>query len=89
MRRNHTLLCAVVGVLLLLGSTGAFAHDFDRHYDQHPLRILAYPFHAVGIFAEFSVTRPIHWLASQKNWDVILGHVGSPDDEYWAWRVGP
>ncbi len=87
MRRKYTLLCAVIGMLFLLSSVGAYAHDYSRQYDLHPLRILSYPFHAVGIFAEFSVLRPLHWLSSQEHWDVILGHQGSPDDEYWAWRV--
>jgi hypothetical protein len=86
MRRHRSLLCAIFALLLFASVPSSFAHSYQRTND-HPLRILAYPFYAVGIFLEYTVTRPIHWIVSQPNCDVIFGHQSSPDDEYWSWRV--
>ncbi|NUP91131.1 MAG: hypothetical protein HUU25_15130 [Candidatus Sumerlaeia bacterium] len=88
MRRHRSLVCAIFCAVLLLAVPSGFAHDFDRHND-HPLRYLSYPFHALGVFAEYTVTRPIHWLVSQPTWAEIFGHQGQPDDDYWTWRVTP
>lgn len=89
MRRHFALLLVITALLMLSAAPGTPAHDYDRHYDNHPLRILSYPLHAVGIAAEYTFMRPLHWLVSQEHWDVIFGHEASVDDEYWSWRVTP
>jgi len=88
MRRHRTVLCLAFALVILAAVPSTFAHDFQRE-NQHPLRYMAYPFHAVGVFAEYTFYRPIHWLVSQPHYDVIFGHQGAPEDEYWSWRVTP
>jgi hypothetical protein len=89
MQKKSILLTIAVAALLCVATPSTFAHSYSQQYDLHPLRILAYPFHAVGVYIEQSVTRPLHWLSSQENWDVIMGHQPREGDEYWAWRIGP
>jgi hypothetical protein len=81
------LLIAVVMLWILFAlSTSAFAHTYNRDDDGHPLRIIAYALHPIGMLAEYGVTRPIHWFVSRKGLDKIFGHEANPTDTYFAWE---
>ena len=41
---------------------------------QHPLRILAYVVHPVGVVLEWVLFRPFHWLGNQKGVRTLVGH---------------
>ena len=86
MHRHRIALAAMVILTLIALAPTASAHDFDRA-NFHPLRYMAYPFHAVGVYVEYTVVRPIHWLVSQPNFDKIFGHEASVDDNPWEWRI--
>lgn len=81
----------VVGALavgLVLGAVPARAHD---HYDDsqsHPLRLAAYAVHPAGWAFEWLVTKPVHFLVSQKELESIFGHHPheSPYGEYRAYQ---
>ncbi len=68
------LLTVVVVAMIVAVSTPARAHDYDRGNSDHPMRYLAYLVHPFGIALEYGIARPIHQLASQPHWRIILGH---------------
>ena len=86
MLSNRLALGVLIALVLLIMAPGASAHDFDRH-NFHPLRYIAYPFYAAGVYVEYTVIRPVHWLVSQPTYDRVFGHYATADDDHWEWRV--
>ncbi|MCX7625481.1 MAG: hypothetical protein N2Z21_04645 [Candidatus Sumerlaeaceae bacterium] len=74
-----------VGVTLLALSVLApgrvAAESYDCDTSDHPARYLVYPIHAVGKGIETFVTRPIHWLVSQRKLRYVFGHTSKPRRE--------
>lgn len=61
--------------VLALGLPGlASGGEYDDFEDAHPLRIVAYPLHAIGYGLERLITRPIHRLVSRPGLAPIVGH---------------
>ena len=68
-------LVSVVLVLGLLAAAGpAAADEYDPHYAGHPLRILAYVVHPVGVMFDYLLFRPAHWIGSHEPLKTIFGH---------------
>ncbi len=77
MRRSKPpQLAAALAALLLLagipGSAAADAHDPQRA--GHPLRILAYALHPIGVLLDYAVMRPCHWLGHREPLRTLFGH---------------
>ncbi|MBN1517471.1 hypothetical protein JXA32_12985 [Candidatus Sumerlaeota bacterium] len=72
---------AALLAILALSSGVANANSYDRDDSDNPIRWFAYPVHAVGILLEYSISRPIHWIVSQNNCDIIFGHDVQDDEE--------
>ena len=82
-RKKHTWkqYAVVTAAAVLLLAPVAFAGDrYDDFEDTHPLRIVAYPVHAVGSLLEWLVARPLHALVSQPKLAPIFGHDSHPLD---------
>ena len=65
-------------VLLLFVAVPAFgADDSEADYDPtetgHPLRIVAYVLHPVGVVLDTLIFRPAHWLGSKKPIRTLVG----------------
>ena len=62
--------------MFLLGSVGtmASADDYDSTMSGHPLRIIAYVLHPVGVALDYLIFRPAHWLASHEPVKSLVGH---------------
>ena len=74
---KKTVLAAVTA--LVLGLPGlAYGGEYDDFEDAHPLRIVAYPLHAIGYGLERLITRPLHRLVSRPGLAPIVGH--TPDE---------
>ena len=67
-------LVAVSTALALAVPLSAYSGEYDDFEDSHPLRIVAYPVHAVGYAMEWLITRPIHTLVSQPDLQPVFGH---------------
>ncbi len=48
--------------------------EYDDYEDTHPLRIAAYPVHAVGYALEWLIARPLHGLMAQPVLKSVFGH---------------
>jgi hypothetical protein len=68
----------VASVLLALGmlalASPAAADEYDPKYAGHPLRILAYIVHPVGVMFDYLLFRPAHWVGSHEPLKTIFGH---------------
>ncbi len=74
-RLRRVLVSVVAAVLLLAGASGpAFADEYDKSMAGHPLRIVAYALHPVGVAIDYLIMRPAHWLVSQEPMKTIFGH---------------
>jgi hypothetical protein len=87
--KNTALVCAAI-VSFALIAPQAPASRFDSQYETHPLKVLGYGFHAVGQGLSWVIFRPIHWLVSQDNMDVVFGHKAhaTEEDTHFIWEHG-
>ncbi|MCX7015647.1 MAG: hypothetical protein NTW86_24360 [Candidatus Sumerlaeota bacterium] len=81
MKKKLALLC-ILAALFLSYAPAASAHEYDRDDSDMWLRYVAYAIHPVGIAIEYGVLRPIHWVVSQKNLDILFGHKRTEDVSY-------
>ncbi len=74
-RLRRTLVAGIVAIPLALGGAGpALADEYDKDMAGHPLRIVAYVLHPVGVAIDYLIMRPAHWLVSQEPMKTIFGH---------------
>ena len=63
---------------LLVGTTAAHAGGTARGYDSrdagHPLRIVAYVLHPVGVILDTLITRPAYWVGSHEPFKTLTGN---------------
>jgi hypothetical protein len=68
------LASTVLGLALLGQATPAAADEYDPTYAGHPVRIIAYIVHPVGVALDYLIFRPAHWLGMHEPWKTIFGH---------------
>jgi hypothetical protein len=68
------VLAAVVAVSLLAAAPGARADEYERDRAGHPVRILAYVLHPVGVVLDYLLMRPAHWLGHHEPFQTLFGH---------------
>jgi len=74
--RSRRSVRALVAALALaaFGATAARADDYDPQRAGHPVRIIAYAAHPVGVMLDLLIFRPAHWVGSQPVLDKLFGH---------------
>ena len=65
-----TLLAAALSV----GATSARADRYNPAESAHPLRIVAYALHPVGVLIDTLIFRPAHWFVHQEPMATLFGH---------------
>ncbi|MEM9176765.1 MAG: hypothetical protein AAGC67_16195 [Myxococcota bacterium] len=75
-RRSTPFLAAALGAFLLSLplATPSLADEYDEDSAGHPLRIVAYVLHPVGVAIDYLILRPAHWLVSQEPMKTVFGH---------------
>lgn len=76
MRKRARWIGFAVLVALALGAAPAPAQadDYDPKRAGHPVRIVAYVLHPVGVIADYLVMRPAHWLVHHEPFRTLFGH---------------
>lgn len=89
MKKKTALVCAAVLSFALIAPQ-APASRYDTQYETHPLKVIGYGFHAIGQGLSWAIFRPIHWLVSRDNLDVVFGHKThmSEDGTEFLWEHG-
>ncbi len=74
--RTRRVLRSLAAALALvpLVAMGARADDYDPQRAGHPVRILAYVVHPVGVIVDLVLFRPAHWIGSLPVLDELFGH---------------
>ena len=72
-RRLNRALAAVAAAALLASASPAAAEEYDSSRSGHPLRLLAYVVHPVGVILDTLIFRPAHWLASHEPIKKLVG----------------
>jgi hypothetical protein len=72
---------------LVLAASPAVGDDYDSENAAHPLRVVAYVLHPVGVLLETILVRPAHWLVSHGSMRQIFGHKERFDDHFDDERV--
>ncbi len=65
---------ALLVLALLAVGRPAAADDYDPNYAGHPLRIIAYVLHPVGVILDYLIFRPAHWLGNKEPVKTLVGH---------------
>lgn len=71
--RRGWIAAASVALVLVLASPVA-ADEYDASNAGHPLRLIAYVLHPVGVLIDYVLLRPAHWLVSSEPLKTIFGH---------------
>ena len=75
LRRVGCALATAAALAMLGGATPAAADEYDDMYSGHPLRVLAYVTHPVGVILDYLIFRPAHWLVGRGSpFKTLLGH---------------
>jgi len=72
--RIGTLLATLLAVAALAGASPAVANEHDPNTAGHPLRIVAYLLHPVGVAIDYLLLRPAHWLVEHEPFKTAFGH---------------
>ncbi len=88
MKKKLTI--ALLAMFVISAAAPTMAHRYRRAQNDHPMRLVAYVLHPVGIAVEYAVMRPIHELVSQPDLDIWFGHESSKVEEgtYYEWTHG-
>ena len=73
-RVRRSLLVGAMAVVLLAGAAPAGADEHDPKRSGHPVRIVAYVVHPVGVAIDYLILRPAHWIGSHEPFKTIFGH---------------
>ncbi len=71
--RKRLLACAL-GLFLLLATLPAAADEYEQERAGHPLRIVAYVVHPIGVILDYVLLRPFHWIGSHEPFKTLFGH---------------
>ena len=63
-----------LAALILLAATPALADRYEADRAGHPLRIIAYVAHPVGVVVDYLLLRPIHWFGEHEPFSTLFGH---------------
>ncbi len=72
--RGGGWIAAVVAALLLALASPVAADEYDPSEGGHPLRIVAYMLHPLGVALDYLLLRPAHWLVSHEPFKTAFGH---------------
>jgi hypothetical protein len=58
----------------LPAGAGASSNDYNSQEAGHPLRIVAYALHPLGVVLDTLILRPAHWLGSHEPFKTLVGN---------------
>ena len=65
---------ALLTAAFSVGATAARADRYEPRESGHPLRIVAYAIHPVGVLLDTLIFRPAHWLVHHESMATLFGH---------------
>ncbi len=74
MRLRRSTAAVLTAVAIALTAAPVTADEYDPQRAAHPMRIVAYALHPVGVVLDLLIFRPAHWIGSYKPFAAIFGH---------------
>jgi hypothetical protein len=71
--RKSRLMAVVAALAMLAAASPVSAEEYDETYSGHPLRVIAYVLHPVGVILDTLIFRPFHWLGSHEPFKTLSG----------------
>jgi hypothetical protein len=65
---------ALIFAAAALAASPALADEYDAHRAGHPLRVVAYVLHPIGVTLDYLLFRPAHWVGSLPVIRTVFGH---------------
>jgi len=74
--RNRTRKTAglLIVALALAWAPPAAADDYEPDRAGHPVRIVAYVLHPIGVALDYLIFRPAHWVGHQEPFKSLCGY---------------
>jgi hypothetical protein len=60
--------------VLAVASPAVADEEHEDTYAGHPLRIVAYVLHPIGVILDTLIFRPFHWLGNHEPFSTLNGH---------------
>jgi len=73
---RRAALAMLVLAAALAAAPAARADEYDSQEAGHPLRVVAYVLHPVGVALDYLIFRPAHWLGHHEPIRTLFGHEG-------------
>ena len=74
-RGGRRIAATLAAFLLALSIANPSAADeYDSNNAGHPLKMVAYLLHPVGVVIEYLILRPAHWIGSHEPFKTAFGH---------------
>jgi hypothetical protein len=67
------VLAAALALAMLSGAAPAAAESYSSKRTGHPLRLVAYIVHPIGVILNTVIFRPAHWIASHEPIKTLVG----------------
>ena len=74
LRTRRSIAAAIAAIALCMSATPVAADDYDPQRAGHPVRIVAYAAHPVGVLLDLLIFRPAHWIGSHEPFASLFGH---------------
>ena len=71
---RRAIAASAVAVAVSLASQPVMADEYNPRRAGHPLRLVAYAIHPVGVVADYLLFRLAHWVGSWTPVAVLFGH---------------
>ncbi len=73
-RARVVLLWIALLLAAMPAGAGPSSSDYDAQEAGHPLRIVAYVLHPLGVVLDTLIMRPAHWLGSHEPFKTLVGN---------------
>ena len=73
-RIRSSLAGSVLALCLAAAASPAGADTYDSRKAGHPLRMLAYALHPIGVVLDTLIFRPAHWAVHHEPLTTLFGH---------------
>lgn len=72
--RSSWLAATALALVVALSSAPAVAEEYESGDSGHPLRLVAYLLHPVGVVLDYVIMRPAYWVGSHQPFKTLFGH---------------
>ena len=70
---RRVLAAGLAAAFLAIATPAVATEEYDPEYAGHPVRIVAYVLHPLGVMFDYLIMRPEFWIASQEPFSTIFG----------------